>query len=154
MFIGCPTCSFKCDQLAGKPVCQNSALAAAPNIEVKDIDLVYRFLGNPITSAIVFGGLEPFDDIDQVLSFIRLLRANELYAQQECADIVIYSGYIMDELLDNFKNELSQLCELTHVIVKVGRYIPNRPRHIDPLLGVELSSDNQYAFELKSIGLP
>jgi len=30
MFIGFPTCSFKCDKECGRPICQNSALAAAP----------------------------------------------------------------------------------------------------------------------------
>ena len=34
MVIMCPSCTFKCDKENGAQVCQNSTLAAAPNIEV------------------------------------------------------------------------------------------------------------------------
>ena len=61
MFIGFPDCSFKCDIEAGEQVCQNSTLATCEKIEF-DIEKIYkRFASNPITSAVVCGGLEPFD---------------------------------------------------------------------------------------------
>ena len=31
------------------------------------------------------------------------------------------------------------------VIIKWGRFIPDMPRRVDPILGVTLASDNQYA---------
>ena len=34
MFIIFPTCSFKCDKLHGRQVCQNGALANSPDIEI------------------------------------------------------------------------------------------------------------------------
>lgn len=35
-----------------------------------------------------------------------------------------------------------------NIIVKFGRYIPNQKKHFDPVLGVELASDNQHAEKL------
>ena len=61
MFIIAPYCTFKCDKEAGCNVCENSALTAAPIIEMDDIDIWHRYDSNPITEAIVFGGLEPFE---------------------------------------------------------------------------------------------
>ena len=57
MTIGFPFCTFKC----GRQVCQNGTLAAAPKIEIEAADLVERYMKNPITEAIIFQGLEPFD---------------------------------------------------------------------------------------------
>ena len=60
----------------------------SPDISISIGQLVERYLGNPISKAVVFGGLEPFDDIENVLQFIFELRANN------CEDdVVIYTGY-------------------------------------------------------------
>ena len=69
MFIICPSCNFKCDKMHGKNVCQNSALATSPNIEISVKSLVDRYLNNSISKSIVFGGLEPFDSIEDVINF-------------------------------------------------------------------------------------
>lgn len=61
MFIIFPYCTFKCDKEAGCTVCQNSGLA---NLHAKEIDtdtIVEHYINNPITHAIVCGGLEPID---------------------------------------------------------------------------------------------
>ena len=34
MFIGFPSCTWKCDRECGKKVCQNGTLATTPNIEI------------------------------------------------------------------------------------------------------------------------
>ena len=61
MFIGMPHCTFKCDKECGYNVCQNSELAAAQKIKMDALEIALRFYNNPISEAIVFGGLEPFD---------------------------------------------------------------------------------------------
>ena len=61
MFIIFPYCSFKCEKECGERCCQNSALAQIPNIEINVDSIVQRYLSNPITSAIVCGGMEPMD---------------------------------------------------------------------------------------------
>lgn len=137
MFIGCHSCTFKCDKLSDKQVCQNGMLANQPNIEVSTESLVDRYLSNPLSKAVVFGGLEPFDDIDNVIGFIRLLRE-----KGNNDDIVIYTGYTEDEIdFDNLK-------KIPNIIIKFGRFIPNMKSHVDPILGVELMSDNQYAKQI------
>lgn len=135
MFIGFPLCSWKCDKECGMQVCQNSALASThpKKIDVKTI--VYRYINNPITSAVVCGGLEPFDTWDDLYGLVTHLRA----LIQD--DIVIYTGYYKEEI----KEYIEKLKVLPNIIIKFGRYIPNHEKHYDSVLGVYLASDNQYA---------
>jgi hypothetical protein len=76
-------------------VCQNGALANSPDIEIPIERLVERYLSNPLSSAIVFGGLEPFEDIDNVVRFIDMVRS-----AGNNDDVVIYTGYRNDEIED------------------------------------------------------
>lgn len=135
MFIGFPHCSFKCEKECGQKMCQNSILAKAPDIEVPCEDIVNRYMENPITSAVVCGGLEPFDDFDDLLLLVKLLR------ERTDDDIVIYTGYCVDEIL----NQISQLKKYPNIVIKFGRYVPGKKSHYDDVLGVTLASDNQCA---------
>lgn len=135
MFIASATCSFKCDKEYGSPICQNSALANQPDIEVPLISIYSRYKNNPITKAIVFGGLEPLDDGDT-------LRLIDLFRSMGIADdVVIYTGYTRQEA----GLWVSELKRFPNVVIKFGRYIPGQKPHLDHLLGVMLASDNQYA---------
>jgi len=140
MFIGCHSCSFKCDKLHGRQVCQNGALANSPDIEISVESLVERYIDNNISMAVVFGGLEPFDDIDNVMLFIEFLRN-----KNNNDDIVIYTGYTEEEITSNYYNYYNLLKKYPNIIIKYGRYIPDQKPHMDSVLGVELQSDNQYA---------
>lgn len=140
MFVICHSCTFKCDKLSGKQVCQNSTLANSPDISISIGKLVERYLGNPISKAVVFGGLEPFDDIENVLQFIFELRANN------CEDdVVIYTGYTEEEIMKDFKKQYEELIAYENIIIKFGRFIPDDVEHYDEILGVKLKSNNQYA---------
>lgn len=136
MTIEMPYCSFKCDKECGQQVCQNSALADAPIIWVDNDKLIERYLNNPITEAVCFQGLEPFDSYKDIKSFISLLRSKQCWD-----DIVIYTGYTEEEI----KNQLCYLRPYRNIIVKFGRYVPNQKSHYDEILGVTLASPNQYA---------
>ena len=151
MFIGMPTCSFKCDKECGKPVCQNSALAAAPKIEMDALEIALRFYNNPISEAVVFGGLEPFDSFEQMCEMISMLWTlwNCSFDIKEMPDIVIYTGYYPDEIKDMLKT--LKTYENTNIIIKFGRFIPDSISIYDDILGVELASDNQYAMRLEDI---
>ena len=146
MTLEFPYCSFKCDKECGQQVCQNSNLAAAPNIEVNEIELIQKYLNNPISEAIVCQGLEPFDSILSLMNFIYLLRVT-----YNCHDdIVIYTGYTKEEvskMLIPVLQEplLTKLKNYDNIIIKYGRFIPNQLSHYDPVLGLILASDNQYA---------
>ena len=140
MFIGCHSCSFKCDKLSGRQVCQNGTLANSPDIEMQIERLVERYLNNPLSSAVVFGGLEPFEDIDNVIRFIGMVRN-----AGNNDDIVIYTGYTEEEIKTNFQNFYLTLQKYHNIIIKYGRFIPDQKAHFDEVLGVNLQSDNQYA---------
>ena len=74
MFIIAPYCSFKCDKEAGCEVCQNSDLATASIIEIDYDEIIDRYLNNPITEAVVCGGLESFDSFNELFNLIYALR--------------------------------------------------------------------------------
>ena len=74
LYIAFPHCTFKCEKDCGKRVCQNSALANSPDIMIDDNKVCIMYLSNPITKAIVCGGLEPMDSFDELYSFLYTLR--------------------------------------------------------------------------------
>ena len=136
MTLQFPVCSFKCDKEAGEPVCQNSKLASAPCGEYSEIDLCEAYLNNDITKAICFQGLEPMDSFRDLYNLICVLRND-----YRCFDdIVIYTGYTQEEI----QSQIHKLRPLKNIIIKFGRFIPNRPHKYDDVLGIELASDNQY----------
>ena len=137
MFILFPFCTFKCERECGEHCCQNSALAQAPNIDV-DIDtIIKRYLSNPITESIVCGGLEPFDSWEDLHSLIHKLRIDN-----NCFDdVVIYTGYKKEEILD----KVNSLKSYSNITIKFGRFIPNDTGYYNDILGVTLASSNQYA---------
>ena len=133
MFIGFPRCSFKC----GAENCQNFCLAKEPNIEINTDDVIERFIENPITEAVVLGGLEPFDSWPEVEYFIMKFRYHS------DADIVIYSGYNVEEIPQEIHEKLKLYSHDGPIIVKYGRYIPNTEGYYSSILGVRLASQNQ-----------
>ena len=135
MYIAFPNCSFKCDREAGCAICQNSALANEMDIDISLIEIVSRYVKNPITKALVFGGLEPFDSMIDLFAIISELRN---YTND---DIIIYTGYTEQEI-ERYVNKLKQY---KNIIIKFGRFVPNQEKHYDEVLGVELASPNQYA---------
>ena len=141
MFIGTSECNFKCDKECGKPVCQNSELAKALTIEVEAIDLVARYFTNPITEAVVFGGLESFDTFEELYNFIKIFR------EKSNDDIVIYTGYYPNEI----ENKVKKLYSFKNIYIKFGRFIPNSQKIYDNILGVELSSNNQFTLPINKM---
>lgn len=135
MFIAFPKCNFKCDMDCGVQVCQNSTLAKTPNIDISAEKIVKKYLNNPITKAVVCGGLEPMDSWSDLLLFI------ERFREKSQDDICIYTGYEKSETID----KINILKQYDNIIVKFGRYIPGHEKHYDEILGIWLASDNQYA---------
>lgn len=134
MFIIFSSCSWKCDKEVGCQVCQNGKLANLPSFDYNISQLITRYMANPITKALVLGGLEPLDS-DELLHLITLFR------EQSDDDIVIYTGYTEEEI----QKQVKQLKSFKNIIIKFGRFIPNQEKHYDEILGVELASPNQYA---------
>lgn len=133
LFVAFPFCSFKCECDSGIQ-CQNRGLPDSINMEIDSKDLIDRYLKNPITSAIVMGGLEPFDSWNDLYIFITAIR------MQTDDDIVIYTGYNETEIED----QIESFKKFSNIIVKFGRYVPGQQPHYDGVLGIKLASDNQY----------
>ena len=95
MFIAIGTCDWKCCVEGGfdTSICQNSSLAQAKEQDV-DITFIYNnYMFNPITEAIVIGGLEPFTQFEDIFNLIKYFRENH------CDDkFIIYTGYYPDEI--------------------------------------------------------
>jgi hypothetical protein len=137
MVIGFPRCSWKCERECGMRVCQNGALAQAPDRTIGVKTIVCRYINNPITSAIIMAGLEPFDSEEDLQILITYLRVST----QD--DVVIYTGYTKEEIQN--REIYKYLLNAKNIVIKFGRFIPNQESHYDPILGIKLASDNQYA---------
>ena len=135
MFLIFPYCSFKCDTENGSCICQNSSLVNRPNIDIDIYKIIDKYMSNNISKSIVCGGLEPLDSWEELKTFIVNLR----YRTND--PLIIYTGYNKDEI----KDQIDWLRFYKNIIVKFGRYIPNRPSRYDDVLGITLVSDNQYA---------
>lgn len=138
MFISAAICDWKCciEQNLDISVCQNSELAKADTIDYPIEKIFERYITNPITSAVVIGGLEPFLQFVDIFTLVKHFRSNECND-----DFVICTGYYPYEI----DREISQLKYFPNVIVKYGRFIPNGNKHFDEVLGINLISNNQYA---------
>jgi hypothetical protein len=135
MYLAFPSCTFKCERECKQKMCQNSSLVQSPDINVSIDSLIEKYMDNPITKAVVCGGLEPLDSWEDLQCFIMNFR----YWSGD--DIVIYTGYNKNEIQD--KIEWLRLYE--PITIKYGRFIPNQQPHYDDVLGIMLASDNQYA---------
>lgn len=137
IFIGFPKCSGKCNKIAGKIVCQNEELKNVEKIDISIQEIIDLYINNPITKAIVCGGLEPLDTPEELIDLIESFR----YFTDD--DIVIYTGYTEKEV----KNMLiyGHLLQYPNIIIKYGRYLEGHVQHFDEILGVYLASNNQYA---------
>ena len=138
MYIAFPSCTFKCERECGQKMCQNSSLVQAPTLTIGVHSIVNKYINNPITSAIVIGGLEPFDSWEDLLHLI------EAFRQKTNDPIIIFTGYNEVEITDR----LNVLKKFENIIIKVGRYIPNKPSIYDEILGITLASDNQHAIAI------
>ena len=138
MTVMFPYCSFKCNKEAGRDVCHNSGIASWRPIDMSISDIINRYLNNPLSEAIVMQGLEPFDSFEGLYALVYK------FTEKSNDDIVIYTGYTEDEITAKVK-DLSNIIEHNRLIIKFGRFIPDRPSVYDEVLGVTLKSDNQYA---------
>lgn len=139
MFIIFPKCNLKCDKENHSNYCQNSSLIRESNINISYETICERYINNPLSHSLVFGGLEPFDSFDDMINLISTLR----YTYQCNDDIVIYTGYTEEELEDKIAYLRSKHC--LPLLIKFGRFRPNQDSHLDNLLGVDLANDGQYA---------
>ena len=138
MFINTCFCDFKCCEELGldRWGCQNAPLAQAPIREIPDKVILHHFAGNPITKAVVVGGMEPVLQVGELTALISLFRRSG-----QDAPFVIYTGCYPKEI----PKELERLKQYVNIIVKFGRFILDQTPHFDEVLSIRLASVNQYA---------
>lgn len=137
LFLGCCYCDWKCCRENNLPEsnCWNNELY---KLRIRDVPnwKLFNLYNQYDNKAIVIGGFEPFLQFDEIKSLIVYFRNNG------CNDeFVIYTGYYAKEIAD----KIEELKQYGNIIIKFGRFIPNSKGHYEPLLGIKLSSPNQYA---------
>lgn len=138
MFLISSYCDWKCCHEANidESVCQNHGLVSGPVKQIPYESLYQAYINNNITKAIVIGGLEPFLQFEEILGLISYFR------EKGCMDVfVIYTGYYFSEIPE----QIEKLRKIPNIIVKYGRYIPDKSSRYDEVLGITLVSNNQYA---------
>lgn len=110
------------------------------NADIDVFKLITSYVLDDVVKAVVFDGTEPFDSYEDIKYFIKKFR--------EITDdtIIIYSQY--DECA--LEKQLEELSQYSNIIVKFGKMLCDSSRSMiyDDVLGVVLSSDNQYAKEI------
>lgn len=145
MFIATSFCTFKCEKEDCNVKCQNQPIVKQPIVQLEMNDIINRYLNNDITNSIVIGGLEPFDQFDELLNFIKLFR------EKSQDDLVIYTGYTEDEIKQikyddkNIYDFVNEHSECKNIIIKYGRFKSDSDNIFDSVLGITLASNNQYA---------
>ena len=141
MLISAVSCDFKCLKELSMDIgiCQNMKISKLPNKTVSIQSIFERYVSNPITQAVILGGLEPLLQFDEIISLISYFRSHG------CSDdFVIYTGYYPEEI----GREIQELKKFKNIIIKYGRFVPNSVSKYDKVLGVSLSSENQHAKKL------
>jgi pyruvate-formate lyase-activating enzyme len=136
MLLATCYCDWKClkEQNLDISICQNSDLAKQKNIDISVGNIINRYINNPITKAIIIGGLEPMLQFDEVIEFVKKFR------NVSDDDIIIFTGYYPEEINEQIK----ELVKYKNIIIKFGRYRHKSNKKYDEVLGVWLVSDNQF----------
>ena len=130
------SCDFKCENegYCKLGTCQNSELINNPTIEISNDKIIENFNNNGLVEGILFAGLEPFLQFEEIYVFIKEFR------KTNNEDIVIFTGYYPQEIL----SQIEKLKEFKNIIIKYGRFIENLSSKYDEVGQVTLASSNQY----------
>ena len=137
MLIATHSCDYKCLVEKNLPldICQNSHLSMCETKSEEVEILIKRFNDNLLSDCIIFAGLEPMLQFEEIVNFIKEFR------RTNSEDIILYTGYYENEVLD----KLNILSKFENIIIKFGRYDNSLSSNFDNVLKVELISKNQYA---------
>ena len=123
-------------------MCQNWPIRNQKIIDL-GIDRVIAMYdnGSPLSHSITFQGLEPLDNLKQLLWFIYAFRKH--HSDRLC----IWTGYTEEECED-LVYMLRDKMGYENIIIKFGRFIPNCESRWDPVLKLNLASPNQHGVKI------
>lgn len=122
------SCTFKCKDCCNIHYKNNKTYKT---LTIEKLIKIYQ--ENKLVEALVLSGLEPFDSFEQLMYLIIYFRKYSL------DNIIIYSGYEHNEI----SKKLEKLRGY-NIIIKLGRFIPNKEKIFNKDLGIHLASNNQY----------
>lgn len=140
LYIPTIKCSFKCVEDAFKEGhvvhCQNYDIYNKKEfLNLSNEEIIKKYIdSNPLIESIIFSGMDPIDDFDDVYDLIVDIR------KKYFMDIVIYTGYYKEEIQD----KVDILNKIKNIVMKFGRFKPYLNSKYDRLGGVKLISENQY----------
>jgi len=118
--------------------CHNHKLLGCNTIELSTLDIKTKYIdNNPLVECVILSGLDPMDDFDNSIKFIKEFR--ELDKKME---IVIFTGYEPEEIMD--KINLLKEIDNRNITFKFGRFRPDLKPRYDEVGEVTLISGNQY----------
>lgn len=143
MLIATHSCCFKCltEQNLDLSICQNSHLNLSHTEESCIYDIINRYEENILSECIIFAGLEPMLQFDEIYEFINEFR------KKSDDDVIIFTGYYENEISE----EINRLKNFKNIIIKFGRYIQNSEPRYDDVLKIKLISNNQYAKRVEDL---
>ena len=142
LLVAMPYCDWKCCIEQNIPIttCQNNHLDLERVNHITNEELTKKILNNILVDGVIFGGLETINKF----SFPEILDFVEYFRSQSDKPIVIYTGYYPDEILD----EVTQLQKYNNIYMKFGRFKINSKTKYDGVLGITLSSENQFGIKI------
>jgi pyruvate-formate lyase-activating enzyme len=141
--IATVNCDWKCLKEQNLPLstCQNSHTCDIGNKEIELKELVARFNDNVLSECVIWAGLEPMLQFEEMLCFINEFR------KTNNEEVIIFTGYYPEEL----KWHIEKLKSFSNLIIKFGRYIKNSKPIRDNLLKIELVSENQFSKRIEDL---
>lgn len=123
-------CTLNC------PDCFHSHLKKEHPTTLSKEQLLEKYIIPTSAEAILFSGLNWFEQSEELYSLIKFIRDNHIQK-----DIVIYTGFEKSVITQ----EIEKLKQFPNIIIKYGRYNENLPKRYDEVLGITLASSNQNA---------
>ena len=116
MFIGFPTCTFKCEKESGcSGMCQNSSLVNMDSIDIDYESIVKRYINNSLSKSIVFGGLEPFDSFPNLCHLVKEFR-------KFTEDDIVWTAGQTDILMDAFADDQYDTVYYAYAVYELAVY--------------------------------
>ena len=142
LYLIASSCKWKCK------ICPNAHYSRFETVDIPNTDILQKFKSDDNLKAIVIGGLEPMDQMNDLRGFI--FDARKFFEPGDRPKIVIYTGYEMDELNKmHYSGLASELMQYGNAMVIAGRNIWKTKKKFYLSINTYLTSDIKLIYEYK-----